>query len=140
MAKTRDMRALVYDSIEIELPTMIRQGEHRKIERLTIQIAAEDYTELQSEIGSAFEELERQQRATGEASSAAEADDELLSDQELTAMLMVLGDLSRDDVDDIARDDFLALKDELAALYKKASIAEREVGKENYEKNLTAKI
>jgi tRNA threonylcarbamoyladenosine modification (KEOPS) complex Pcc1 subunit len=131
MAKERELRTFVYDSVEIELPTTIRQGEHRKIERMTIQIAADDYTALQAEIGTAFQELERQQRAAGETASAADADDEALSDQEMTAILMVLGNLSRDDIDDIVRDDFLALKDELAVLYKRASLAEREVGKVN---------
>jgi len=64
-------------------------------------------------------------------SSTANDDDEALSDQELTAILIVLGNLSRDDIDDIVRDDFLALKDELAVLYKRATLSEREVGKES---------
>ena len=131
MAKARELRTFVYDSFEIELPTTIRQGEHRKIERMTIQIAADDYTALQDEIGTAFQELERQQRATGATASTANDDDEALSDQELTAILIVLGNLSRDDIDDIVRDDFLALKDELAVLYKRATLSEREVGKES---------
>ena len=63
--------------------------------------------------------------------STANDDDEALSDQELTAILIVLGNLSRDDIDDIVRDDFLALKDELAVLYKRATLSEREVGKES---------
>ena len=127
MAKEREYKTYEYESVTVTLPTTIRQGEHRKIERLTIQIAAEEFTELQSEIGSAFEELERQQRSTNQTTETAV--DDGISDQELTAMLTVLTGMSRDDIDDISRDDFLALQSELSILYRRASDAERELGK-----------
>ena len=58
MAKKREYRRVELDSIQIELPLTIRHGEHRRIERLTIQKAADDFNAIKQTFGATFDELE----------------------------------------------------------------------------------
>ena len=132
MAKEREYITFEYESMILPLPLKIRQGEHRRIERLTIQLASQDYKEMKDQIGDAFDSIETQ---TSDESQPPENDDEM-SDLEVTAMLIVLGDMSQEEVDDIGREDFLAIKAELETLYKKKTNAEREFGKKDSESNL----
>jgi hypothetical protein len=125
MAKPREMRTIDLDSIEVELPLTIRHGEHRRIERLTIQMAAEDFNTIKETFGTSLDELES--RATDPANMAQAADQ--MTDHEVTATLMVLCDLSQDDIDDIDRDDFVELQDVLQSMYRKTTTEERDQGK-----------
>ena len=122
MGKTREMRTITLDSIEVEVPLAIRHGEHRKIERMTIQMAAEDFNAIKETFGTTLEELENR------ASNMDDSTDQM-TDHEVTAVLVVLCDLSRDDVDDIDRNDFVELQEIFQSMYKKTSIEERNQGK-----------
>jgi hypothetical protein len=126
MAKEREYVTLEYDSLTLTLPTKIRQGEHRKIERLVIQFASQDFLAIKSEVGDDFMSMGEQ--ATG---AAVEDKPDEMSEQEAQATLTVLCGTTTEEIDDIDRDDFLSIKMELEKLYKTKTAAEREVGKEN---------
>jgi len=66
-------------------------------------------------------------RATDPANMAQAADQ--MTDHEVTATLMILCDLSQDDIDDIDRDDFVELQDVLQSLYRRTTTEERDQGK-----------
>ena len=125
MAKKREYRRVELDSIQIELPLTIRHGEHRRIERLTIQKAADDFNAIKQTFGATFDELES--RASDPA-TIAQASEEM-NDHEVSAMLSVLCELTEEDIDDIEQDDFLELKAVMESLYSKTSEEDRELGK-----------
>ena len=125
MAKKREYRKVELDSITIELPLTIRHGEQRRIDRLTIEMAADDFNAIKKTFGSTFDELES--RASDPA-TIAQASAEL-NDHEVSSMLLVLCELTQEDIDDIEQDDFLELKSIMESLYSKTSKEDRELGK-----------
>jgi len=125
MAKDREWVQLEFDSITLNLPKTIRQGEHRKIERMIVQYASEDFMALKDQVSDLLSSL-------GETNqSPVESDDPYeMSEPEVTATLIVVGGITQEDVDDIERSDFLSIKDQLEVLYKQKTPDERALGKE----------
>jgi hypothetical protein len=136
MAKEREYETLEYDSITLTLPNKIRQGEHRRIERLVIQAASKEFKAIKDEVGEDFFKLGE---VTDAANSAkADNDDEDMTDQEVQATLIVLCSITDEQIDEIDREDFLDIRAKLEERYKKKSSAQREVGKVISDESLTA--
>jgi hypothetical protein len=133
MAKKREYKTVQLDSIQLDLPLTIRHGEHRRIERLTIQMAADDFNAIKETFGATFDELETR---ANDPLAAAQASEEM-SDHEVSAMLLVLCDLTQEDIDDIEQGDFVAIKDQMESLYRASSRMDRDQGKVSSENTIT---
>jgi hypothetical protein len=135
MAKERQKRRIELESIVVELPETIRHGEHRRIERMTIRLAADDYNEIKETFGGTFEEIEAR-ASDPDAIAAAETED--MNDHEVTASLVILAGLSQDEVDDIDHSDFDVLRNTMQGMYRRKTDAERDEGKASSVPNMKA--
>jgi len=136
LAKERQMKKIELESITVDLPLVITHGEHRKIERMTIRLAADDYAEIKDTFGASLEEL--QATATAATGIQTEVDSSEMNDHEVMSTLVILTGMSVEDVDNIDRNDFETIQNVMQNMYRKKSAEDRAEGKDSSGPNMRA--